>query len=181
MIDKEIRMKLRREKEIQNKEINEHALSYAKLETLKKQANSDKTSYVQWMRKKQFESKVKKNLMMKALKNKYENDLLEEQDREEKYSKNMKKIKVWETQKMYEYNRKMLDDKANKIEKEQMEIHKRKEAEDHYKEWLKNNMVKLKEEKKIQKQKKLKELEEKRKKEEKEAQIKQKSEENFRR
>ena len=172
-------MKFRRDKEIQYKENNDHISSCKKLETLKKQIHVDKPSFKQWVRKKQFENKIKKNLIMKALKNKYESELLKEQDREEKYTENAKRIREWETQKIYEYNKKIVDKRAIKIEKEQIENMKRKEAEDKYREWLKNNMIKLKEEKKKLKQKRLKELEEKKKKEEKEEEIKQKSKENF--
>jgi hypothetical protein len=192
MIDKEIRMKFRKEriqsgssklskhnKQSQNLP-SDHTVSCSQIETLKKEPNPDKTPFEQWMRKKEFENKVKQSLMMRALKSKYENDLLEEQDREEKNSENAKKIKEWETQKIYEYNKKLLDEKTWKIEKEHMEQLKRKEAEEHYREWLKNNMIKLKQEKKVNKLKKLKDLEEKKKKEEQEAILKKKTEENFR-
>lgn len=172
MIDKEIRMKFRRDKEA-----NVHSET-AKVEMLKKQT-SEKPTFEEWMRKKQFEMKIKKSLMMRALKNKYENDLLVEQDREEKFSEKRKRLRGWEAHKMCEINKKVLGNKALQIEKEHMTLIKRKEAEDHYREWLKGNMVKLKEEKKKKKLEKLKEKEEKMRKTQAEELLRQKTEENF--
>ena len=179
MIDKEIRLKFRRDKEIVSKGSNDQGLSSTNPHNIKKQTSGEKPSYEEWVRKKQFETKIKKSLMMRALKNKYENDLLVEQDKEEKDSEKRKRLREWEAHKMYETSRKVLGERTSKIEKEHQRQIKRKEAEDHYREWLKGNMTKLKEEKKLNKLKKIKEQEEKKKKEEADALFKQKAEENF--
>ena len=179
MIDKEIRLKFRRDKEMVSKDNNNHAASCSNTQTIKKHSSSEKPSYEEWVRKKQFETKIKKSLMMRALKNKYENDLLVEQDREEKDSEKRKRLREWEAQKIFEMNRKVLDERTVKMERDHQRQMKRKEAEDHYREWLKGNMVKLKEEKKSNKLKKIKEQEERKKKEEADALFKQKVEENF--
>lgn len=179
MIDKEIRMKSRRDRESIYKDQAENLMSCSEADTRKKPMVNDKAPFKKWVKKKNFESRFKKALMMQALKRKYENDLLEEQDREEKQSENRKRMHEWENQKMYEIAKKQYDEKVQKSKQEQEKEIKRKDAEEHYREWLKRNMVKLKEEKKQRKLQQLKESEEKRKKEEQEMLLRQKTEENF--
>ncbi|OMJ87512.1 hypothetical protein SteCoe_10766 [Stentor coeruleus] len=179
MIDKEIRMKSRRDHESTYKDQTENLMSCSEADTRKKPTLNDKATFKKWVKKKNFESRFKKALMMQALKRKYENDLLEEQDREEKKSENRKRMNEWENQKLYEIAKKQYDIKVQKSIQEQEKESKRKYAEEHYREWLKRNMVKLKEEKKQRKIQQQKEIEEKKKKEEQEMLLKQKTEENF--
>lgn len=175
MIDKEIRLQLRQQKQAVQTDENPGSSS----QTVKK-TQKDLNSYTEWIRRKKFEEKYKHALMMRALKNKYEKELLQKQEEEEKKSENFKKIKKWEHQKISQNVRKKKNLKYSKHEIEMKKEQQKRDAEDNYKEWLRKNMLKLKEEKRKNRLEKQKEAQEQKLKEEKAEELKKKTQENFR-
>ena len=176
MIDKEIRLQTRQQRHSIQKESNANPATSSQVTQKKPKI----CSYSNWVKRKKFEERYKYALMMQALKDKHEKELLEQQEKDEKISENTKKIRNWEQQKIIEIMRNKQIKKYKQHEIEVMKQQKRKEAEDNYKQWLRNNMVKLKEEKKQKRLENLKKLQQEKEKEEKAEEIKKQTAENFR-
>ena len=91
MIDKEIRLQTRQQRQTTQKESNANPATSSQVT----QKKAKICSYSSWIKRKKFQERYKYALMMQALKDKHEKELLEQQEKDEKNSENTKKIRNW--------------------------------------------------------------------------------------
>ena len=77
MIDKEIRLQARQQRQALQKDLNSNPGASSQLAQKKPKT----CSYSNWVKRKKFEERYKYALMMRALKNKHEKELLEQQEK----------------------------------------------------------------------------------------------------
>ncbi|CAG9326211.1 unnamed protein product [Blepharisma stoltei] len=165
-----------------NKKDNEKLFDELLSERLENAAKTMKTSEISfedWKRRKAAEERLKKKLLVQALEIEYEEKLLEAEDKEVKKIESYKQVRNWERNKSKEEKVKKSEKNKAKADEESAKRKKIEESSKVYREWLKNNLIKLREKKIKEREEKKKIYEEKRKKEMEQMQRKMKAEEEY--
>lgn len=125
--------------------------------------------YDYWLLQKEAEDRMKGRLKLKIMQSQYESQLMKEQTDEEKHLENQLKVRKWLRSKQKEERKRKKSVKKEKGLKEQIEKDKEAKAQEGYRNWLKEKMIRESEESKMRK--KVRKEERKKLQEEKERQI----------
>lgn len=113
-----------------------------------------KMSYEEWKRKKATEERLKKRLLVDALQYEYEKKIIEEEQVRQKQESSSKKIREWDIRKKLETGRKAQEEAATQAKMKEEENRRKEAAEMKFKEWLKDNVSKLKSDKRKEREEK---------------------------
>jgi hypothetical protein len=105
-----------------------------------------KLSYQQWKRKKETEDRIKNNLKMKLYREFYEQDLIKQQNDEEKLIESQKKVKSWLRNKIKQSAKHKREIIREKYLQEEIKKEKDIKADENYRNWLREKLIKANEE-----------------------------------
>ncbi|CAG9318388.1 unnamed protein product [Blepharisma stoltei] len=121
------------------------------------QKNPDKIrklEYDEWLQKKQLEKSLKQKLINDALYKEREQEINELNNKIKKHNESIIKTRQWEKQKIKEQRKKQKEKQEETRLIEEINTKKKIEAKNHYKEWLMDNLRKLKQERKKKREEK---------------------------
>ncbi|CAG9328606.1 unnamed protein product [Blepharisma stoltei] len=119
-----------------------------KLEASEKQNPGRKLDYENWKRKKDAEGRLKKKLTSEVLGIEKEQEIIEINEKMTHEAESSKKVKEWARAKRKEERQKRREKLIQEKIVEESKNKKREEANAHYREWLRDSLMKLKEQKK---------------------------------
>ena len=113
--------------------------------------HSPQLKFDEWKRKKEAEMRLKTKLIEDAIQQEVQKRIAEDEVRERHTEESQQKIAEWNYQKQIEAKRKALKQEENRRAEQEHKDKQKAKAEEQFKEWLRDNFMKLKEQKRMEK------------------------------